>query len=263
MNTNVDMDQLIERIAEEVFRKLRGSGSLNASGCCSTKQPEGFNKLIDHTLLKAVATVDEIQALCEEARANHFASVCVNPSNVAQSYQILRDTDVKVCTVVGFPLGATTTQSKVFETREAIDNGATEIDMVINLGAVKSGNYDLVKHDIESVANACRGRALLKVIIETCLLTDEEKVRVCTICKMVGVGFVKTSTGFSTGGATVEDVALMRKVVGSEIGVKASGGVKGAADAKAMVEAGATRLGTSSGLAIASGCPGKGKCGSY
>ncbi|MCL2368303.1 MAG: deoxyribose-phosphate aldolase [Oscillospiraceae bacterium] len=219
--------------------------------------------MVDHTLLKAVATPEEVKALCEEARANHFASVCVNPSFVPLCAEALRNSGVKVCTVIGFPLGATTTRTKVFETEEAIQSGATEIDMVINIGAAKAGDWDLVKNDIAAVAQACKGKALLKVILETCLLTDEEKVRACAICKMVGADFVKTSTGFSTGGATIDDVRLMRKVVGPDLGVKASGGVKSASDAKAMVEAGANRLGTSSGLAIATGCPGRGKCGSY
>ena len=222
-----------------------------------------MNKLIDHTLLKAVATKEDVNRLCQEAKVHDFMSVCVNPSYVAFSRDCLRGSDVKVCTVVGFPLGVTTTKTKVFETEDAIENGAAEIDMVIHIGAAKSGDWDYVKHDIAAVARAVKGRALLKVIIETCLLTDEEKVRVCEICREIGVDFVKTSTGFSTGGATVEDVALMRQTVGSEIGVKASGGVKDAAAAKAMVAAGATRLGTSSGVAIVSGDSGHGKCGSY
>ena len=216
----------------------------------------GLNKFIDHTLLKAAATKDEIKKLCDEARENSFMSVCVNPSYVALSHKYLKDCDVKVCTVAGFPLGATTTNTKVIEAKEAVENGAEEVDMVINVGALKSGDWDYVKTDIESVAKAVQPRALLKVIIETCLLTDDEKVRVCDICKKIGVDFVKTSTGFSTGGATVADVALMRKTVGSEIGVKASGGVKDAASAKAMIEAGANRLGTSSGIAIVSGSSG-------
>ncbi|MCL2216312.1 MAG: deoxyribose-phosphate aldolase [Defluviitaleaceae bacterium] len=212
-----------------------------------------MGKLIDHTLLKADATQEDIKALCKEAHTNGFMSVCVNASYVPLSRDLLRGSGVKVCTVVGFPLGATSTKTKVFEAKEAIENGASEIDMVIHIGAVKSGDWDYVKNDIEALAIAVGGKALLKVIIETCLLTDEEKVRVCAICKMIGVDFVKTSTGMSTGGATVEDVSLMRKVVGSEIGVKASGGVRDAATAKAMVDAGATRLGTSSGVAILSG----------
>jgi len=249
MEKSKDLDLLIERITEEIYKKLQKRDAVGALCAASG----GFNKLVDHTLLKAVATEADIRKLCEEARENQFMSVCVNPSYVPLSRECLKGSDVKVCTVIGFPLGATTTKTKVFEAREAIENGALEVDMVINIGAVKAGDWDYVKNDIESVAIAVSGRALLKVIIETCLLTEEEKVRVCAICKMIGVDFVKTSTGFSSGGATVEDVALMRKVVGAEIGVKASGGVKDCASAQAMVEAGANRLGTSSGIAIVTG----------
>ena len=219
---------------------------------------DGLSGMVDHTLLKANATGQEIEKLCAEAREYRFASVCVNPSRVALCCDLLRGSGVKVCTVIGFPLGATTAKTKAFEADEAIENGAHEIDMVINVGAAKSGDWALVKNDIEAVAATTSGRALLKVIIETCLLTDEEKVRVCEICKAAGADFVKTSTGFSTGGATVGDVELMRKTVGPQIGVKASGGVKDAATAKAMVDAGANRLGTSSGIAIAGGGAGKG-----
>ena len=246
MDRGFDIDKISEIIADEIYRKLTQEESNLGSAV-------GINRMIDHTLLKPVATEDEIRALCKEAKENNFMSVCVNPSYVSLSYESLRGSDVKVCTVIGFPLGATSTKTKVFETREAIENGATEVDMVANIGAIKSGNWDVVKNDIEDVYIASRGKALLKVIIETCLLTDEEKVQVCTICKSIGVGFVKTSTGFSTSGATVEDVALMRKVVGNEVGVKASGGVKDANSAKAMIDAGANRLGTSSGIAIVSG----------
>ena len=248
----MDMDRLIERITEEIFQRLKNDLSLNDGHGGS-----GLGRMIDHTLLKADATADEVRVLCQEARENRFASVCVNPSQVARSRDCLRGSDVKVCTVVGFPLGAATTKTKVFEAKEAVENGAEEVDMVINIGSVKSGDYDHVKQDIEAVKAAVSGRAILKVIIETCLLTDEEKVRVCAICKMAGVDFVKTSTGFSTGGATAEDVNLMRKVVGPHIGVKASGGVRDAATAKAMVDAGANRLGTSSGVAIISGGAGQ------
>jgi len=252
MNNGMDMDLLISRITEELYQKLKNDASLNDS-LGGGSRSSGFSKMIDHTLLKADATKVDVEKLCKEARDNDFMSVCVNPSYVPLSYDCLRGSSVKVCTVVGFPLGATTTKTKVFEAKEAVENGAKEVDMVINIGALKAGDWDYVKTDIESVAIAVQPRALLKVIIETCLLTDEEKVRVCAICKAIGVDFVKTSTGFSTGGATVEDVALMRKVVGNEVGVKASGGVKDADGAKAMVEAGANRLGTSSGIAIVSG----------
>jgi len=212
------------------------------------------SKLIDHTLLKAEASKDDIVKLCDEAKKYDFASVCVNPSYVAQSYELLKNTDVKVCTVIGFPLGATTTATKVFEAIEAMENGATELDMVINNGAVKSGDWDYVRNDISKLNAAVSEKgALLKVIIETSLLSDEEKVKICEICKDINVGFVKTSTGFGTAGATVHDVSLMRKTVGESIGVKASGGIRDANAAKEMIAAGANRLGTSAGVAIVTG----------
>jgi len=207
--------------------------------------------LVDHTLLKQDATVEQIRKVCLEAIEYKFASVCVNPSYVPLAAELLRGSCVKVCCVIGFPLGATTTKTKVSETKEVIDNGAQEVDMVINVGAVKSGNWDFVKNDIEAVIIAAGGKAILKVIIETCLLSNEEKIKTCAISKTAGADFVKTSTGFSTGGATVEDIMLMRKTVGQDMGVKASGGVKDYDTALAMVKAGATRLGTSSGVAIA------------
>ena len=209
--------------------------------------------MIDHTLLKQDATEDAIKKLCQEAIDNKFCSVCINPSYVPLCSELLEGSSVKVCTVIGFPLGATTTGSKVFEADEAIKNGAQEVDMVVNGGKIKSGDWDYVKNDIAKVVEVANGRALVKVIIETCLLTDEEKVRVCEISKEVGADFVKTSTGFSTGGATVEDIALMRKTVGPDMGVKASGGVRDAEKAKALIEAGATRLGASAGIAIVEG----------
>ena len=212
------------------------------------------SKLIDHTLLKAEASKDDIVKLCDEAKKYDFASVCVNPSYVEQSYELLKNTDVKVCTVIGFPLGATTTATKVFEAIEAMENGATELDMVINNGAVKSGDWDYVRNDISKLNAAVSEKgALLKVIIETSLLSDEEKVKICEICKDINVGFVKTSTGFGTAGATVHDVSLMRKTVGESIGVKASGGIRDANAAKEMIAAGANRLGTSAGVAIVTG----------
>lgn len=209
--------------------------------------------MIDHTLLKQDATEDAIKKLCQEAIDNKFCSVCINPSYVPLCSELLEGSSVKVCTVIGFPLGATTTGSKVFEADEAIKNGAQEVDMVVNGGKIKSGDWDYVKNDIAKVVEVANGRALVKVIIETCLLTDEEKVRVCEISKEVGADFVKTSTGFSTGGATVEDIALMRKTVGPDMGVKASGGVRDAEKAKALIKAGATRLGASAGIAIVEG----------
>lgn len=211
-----------------------------------------LNKFIDHTFLKQDASLAQIEHLLAEAKEYEFASVCVNPTWVARSAEALKGTDVKVCTVVGFPLGANTPSVKAFETKDAIVNGADEIDMVINVGALKSGNLDLVETDIRAVVEAS-GDKLVKVIIEACLLTDEEKVTACQLAQKAGADFVKTSTGFSTGGATVADVALMRQTVGSDMGVKAAGGARSYADAVAFVEAGATRIGTSSGVAIVKG----------
>ena len=211
-----------------------------------------LNKYIDHTLLKQDATVEQIDRLLSEAKDYDFASVCVNPCWVAHAKSGLENTDVKVCTVVGFPLGATTSAVKAFETKEAIQNGADEIDMVINVGALKSGNADLVESDIRAVVEASSDK-LVKVIIEACLLTDEEKVQACQLAQKAGADFVKTSTGFSTGGATLPDVKLMRQTVGPDMGVKAAGGTRSYADAVAFVEAGATRIGTSSGVAILKG----------
>lgn len=213
-------------------------------------QFENMAKYIDHTLLKADATEEQIIKLCAEARQYRFASVCVNPGYVPLTAKELSGSGVKTCCVIGFPLGATTTAAKVQETIDCIKNGADEVDMVINVGQVKSGNWIYVKKDIEEVVLAARGKALVKVIIETCLLTDEEKVKVCTISKIEGADFVKTSTGFSIGGATVEDVRLMRRTVGPRMGVKASGGVRDYRTAIAMIEAGADRIGTSNGVMI-------------
>nr|WP_288932344.1 deoxyribose-phosphate aldolase [uncultured Streptococcus sp.] len=211
-----------------------------------------LNKYIDHTLLKADASQEQIETLIEEAKKYDFASVCVNPTWVNFAAQALKATYVKVCTVIGFPLGANTPELKAFETSDAIQNGANEIDMVINIGALKSRNFDLVERDIRAVVEAAKG-TLVKVIIETCLLTDDEKVKACQIAQKAGADFVKTSTGFSTGGATVEDVALMRKTVGPDMGVKASGGARSYEDALAFIKAGATRIGASSGVAIMEG----------
>jgi len=210
-------------------------------------------QMIDHTLLKANATKAEVQKLAEEAKEYSFVSVCVNPTWVKTAAEILKDTPVKVCTVIGFPLGATTSEVKAFEAKNAIENGATEIDMVINIGALKDKQYEMVEKDIQAVVEAAKGKALTKVIIETCLLTDEEKEIACQLSVKAGADFVKTSTGFSTGGATAEDVALMRKTVGPKIGVKASGGVRSLEDAEKMIKAGATRIGASSGVAIVNG----------
>lgn len=208
-----------------------------------------MNKYIDHTLLKQNATKQQIITLCEEARTYDFASVCVNPTWVKTCAEQLTGSDVKVCTVIGFPLGATTTEVKTFETKNAIENGATEIDMVINIGALKDKHMTLVTDDIRSVKSAA-GKHIVKVIIETCLLNDEEKVLACEAAVNAGADFVKTSTGFSTAGATVEDVALMKSVVGSNALVKAAGGVRTYEDLVAMIEAGADRIGTSAGVAL-------------
>jgi deoxyribose-phosphate aldolase len=207
--------------------------------------------MIDHTLLKPDATADKIAQLCFEARKHQFATVCVNPTNVKLCADLLRDSDVKVCTVIGFPLGANATEVKVFETKNALENGATEIDMVINIGALKAGDNELVARDIHDVASAAHaGDALLKVIIETALLTDEEKIIACLLAKEAGADYVKTSTGFSSGGATVHDVALMRRAVGPDLGVKAAGGIHTHEEAEQLVAAGATRLGASAGIKI-------------
>ena len=207
--------------------------------------------MIDHTLLKPDATKDMIKTLCEEAAEYKFAAVCVNPYYVKLCKEILNDTDVKVATVIGFPLGANTKEVKAYETQDAINNGADEIDMVINIGALKFKDYKTVKEDIEAVVDVAKGKAIVKVIIETCLLTDEEKVKACELAMEAEADFVKTSTGFSTGGANIKDVKLMKSIVGDKLGVKASGGVRELDTAKKMVEAGATRLGTSSGIKIA------------
>jgi len=207
--------------------------------------------MIDHTLLKPEASQDQIAQLCHEARKYGFASVCVNPTNAKICAQLLKGSGVPVCVVVGFPLGATPTEVKVFETQQAIRDGASEVDMVINVGALKSKDYELVEQDIASIARACHANnAILKVIIEAALLTDEEKVIACQLAKVAGADFVKTSTGFGPGGATVEDVALMRRVVGPRMGVKAAGGIRSYADAQKMIAAGASRIGASAGVKI-------------
>ncbi|WP_409289357.1 deoxyribose-phosphate aldolase [Peribacillus sp. SCS-37] len=210
-------------------------------------------KLIDHTALKPQVTEAEIRKLCQEARDYGFFSVCVNPAWVALCADILKDSEVKVCTVIGFPLGAATPETKSFETADAVKNGAGEVDMVINIGALRDKNDELVLRDIKAVVDAAGAQALTKVIIETSLLTQEEKVRACELAVKAGASFVKTSTGFSTGGAVIEDIELMRKTVGPDIGVKASGGIRSTEDALRMVKAGANRIGASAGPAILSG----------
>lgn len=208
-----------------------------------------LNKYIDHTLLKAVATEKEITKICEEAKQYDFASVCVNPAYVAKCAELLKGSDVEVCTVIGFPLGANTTAVKVYEVKDAIKNGATEVDMVNNIGKVKDGDFTFVEEEIRALKEAA-GKNTLKVILETCYLTPEEIGKSCIAAKAAGADFVKTSTGFGTGGAKVEDVALMRKTVGEKMGVKASGGIHSREETLAMIEAGATRIGASAGIKI-------------
>lgn len=209
-------------------------------------------KMCDHTLLKAFAEEKQIEVLCREAVENKVASVCVNPCHVAKAAQLLKGSDVRVCTVIGFPLGANTSDTKAFETRDAISKGAEEVDMVINVGALKSGHMDLVYEDIKAVVDAAAG-VLTKVIIETCYLTDEEKREVCLLAKKAGADFVKTSTGFGTGGATAHDVRLMKETVGDSMKVKASGGMRTYEDVLPVLEAGADRLGVSATLEILAG----------
>lgn len=236
----------IDKIAKEVMLKMKSDTKktdLNA---------KELARFIDHTLLKPEATPDQITKLCNEAREHSFASVCVNPTNVALASKLLEGSVVKVCTVIGFPLGANTAFVKAAETRDAIANGAEEVDMVINIGALKAKDYDLVEKDIAAVVEAANG-TLVKVIIEACLLNDDEKVKVCQIAKKAGADYVKTSTGFSKSGATAEDIALMRKTVGPDIGVKASGGVRDTEGAITMIKNGASRIGASASIAIVEG----------
>jgi deoxyribose-phosphate aldolase len=272
-----DLQRLVEIITEEVMAAQRGAALAGPcachavqSDCCPDRlravldagatrlglhatagATAGVSGVIDHTLLKPDATRDEIEKLCREAAEFHFATVCVNPAWVATAAARLRGTGVGVCSVVGFPLGATTAEVKNFETRRAIYDGATEIDMVINVGALKSGDLRTVERDIEAVTDPCRQCGVVsKVIIEAALLTDEEKITACTLSKAAGADFVKTSTGFGPGGATAADVALMRRVVGADMGVKAAGGVRDLEGLKAMVAAGASRVGASAGVKI-------------
>ena len=278
---NGDLQLLIEQITDAIVARLNGDGTDQAQMCgctseCFNRCPERMHRivdagaariglvlgetssardwasLIDHTLLKPEATDEDIRVLCEEAARYRFASVCVNPTWVRAAVCNLQGSGVPVCTVIGFPLGATLSDVKAYEARRAIFDGAREVDMVINVGALKSGDDCLVEHDIHSVVEVAHEyNVTCKVIIETALLTDDEKVRACLAAKSAGADFVKTSTGFSKGGATVADIALMRRTVGADLGVKASGGVKGLDDARKMVEAGATRIGASVGVKIA------------
>ena len=284
--TNGNYEKLVEQITDLVLAKLDGADDYCPSFCNAdvkrivdagasrigvvlgeSATARDWASLVDHTLLKPEASVSDIKKLCQEAVQYGFASVCVNPSWVKKAAEFLKGSSVPVCTVIGFPLGATLPDVKAFEARRAIFNGAREVDMVINIGALKSGDECAVEDDIRAVASAAHENGVLcKVIIETALLTDDEKVRACLASKNAGADFVKTSTGFAKGGATVEDVALMRRVVGSNLGVKASGGVKGIEDARAMFEAGATRIGASVGVKIAqeaSGVKSNGGAGNY
>jgi deoxyribose-phosphate aldolase len=206
--------------------------------------------MIDHTLLKPESTEEMVRVLCKEAREYGFAAVCVNPYYVKMAKELLEGSKVKVATVIGFPLGANTKEVKAFETRNAIENGADEVDMVINIGAMKSKEYHMVKEDIQAVVEAAKDKAVVKVIIETCLLTDEEKIKACELSKEAGADFVKTSTGFSTGGAKVEDVKLMKETIGDSLKIKASGGIRDYEKAKAMIDAGASRIGASASVKI-------------
>jgi deoxyribose-phosphate aldolase len=237
--------------AERVQPVLSAGADRLASTLGITPSDERLAHMIDHTLLKPDATQDQIAQLCFEARKHRFASVCVNSGQVKLCADLLKGSGIPVCTTIGFPLGATPTDVKVFESQQAIRDGASELDMVINVGALKSRDYETVRRDIASVARACHaGNALLKVIIETALLTDEEKVIACQLAKVAGADFVKTSTGFGPSGATPEDVALMRRVVGLSMGVKAAGGIRTYEDAQKMIAAGASRIGASASVKI-------------
>lgn len=283
MNPPVDKAQIL-RLIEEVLRESNANACCHDGICtdqlCVVHNKEGVRniistgadritagvgvrsggfdvsiaRMIDHTLLKPEATKQQVEELCGEAKQYGFASVCINPGFVKLCAQLLRDTSVKVCTVIGFPLGATSTEAKAFEAERAIRDGAREVDMVINVGMLKSGEYDYVEKDIAAVTStAHKFDVLAKVIIETGLLTDEEKVKACILAKRARADFVKTSTGFAKGGATVGDIALMRRVVGPELGVKASGGVRTLEQAKALIESGADRIGASASVKIVTG----------
>jgi deoxyribose-phosphate aldolase len=255
----MDQNELIEKIVAEVMARMAGAGSAasregaSSASAVPAPLPSELARFIDHTLLKPEATEEQVNTLCDEAAKYHFHSVCVNSSWAAHCARRLGGTGVKTCAVVGFPLGAMDSRAKAFEARTAVANGAQEIDMVMNVGAMKAKNVKLVREDMLSVRRACRAGIVLKVILETCMLSDEEKVLACQIARDVEADFVKTSTGFNKAGATVADVALMRRTVGQKMGVKAAGGVRSFEDAMAMIRAGATRLGTSSGTLIVSG----------
>jgi deoxyribose-phosphate aldolase len=279
---NPELEKLIEQITDQIVARLSAQGGLNTDehaacsphhiacalqagatriGLAAGQAAAGAGdvaRFIDHTLLKPEATRAEIETLCAEARQHSFASVCVNPFWVKHCAYLLYGSPVRVCTVVGFPLGATPADVKAYETRRAIFDGATEIDMVLNIGALKSGDDETVKHDIRAVVEAAHEAcAIVKTILETALLTDDEKVRACVLAKEAGADFVKTSTGFSKGGATVADIELMRRAVGASVGVKAAGGVRDLAAAKELIAAGATRIGASAGVKIVQEAQGK------
>ncbi|GAA0337044.1 deoxyribose-phosphate aldolase [Bacillus carboniphilus] len=266
----MDMELLVKQITKEVMAQISNSNEDKGGKTPNhMEQKTSFMvnsvitgpqvaRLIDHTLLKPDSTKEQIIKLCEEAKEYQFATVCVNPFWVSTAAKELKGSKVGITTVVGFPLGATSTFTKISEARDAIASGATEIDMVINIGALKSGEYELVKKDIEGVVLACKGQAAVKVIIETGYLTEEEKKKACMLSKMAGADFVKTSTGFGPGCATPEDIALMREAVGPEMGVKASACVRDLDTARKMIAAGATRIGASAGIAIVKGEKGKG-----
>lgn len=265
----MDQNQLIEKIVAEVVARMGTGKAPAASGASASLQsgassvavlptlaPTDMAKYIDHTMLRPEAVTAAFDKLCQEALTYKFFGVCVNSCRVAYVARKLQGSGVKVCSVVGFPLGAMTSRAKAFETREALSDGASEIDMVINIGLLKSGDYHGVEEDIRSVRRATRANTILKVIIETALLTQDEKVMACELSKKAGADFVKTCTGFSGGGATVEDISLMRRVVGREMGVKASGGVRTYKNAVALIGAGATRIGCVSSVAIVTGAEG-------
>ncbi|MDX9848277.1 MAG: deoxyribose-phosphate aldolase [Tenuifilaceae bacterium] len=257
----MNQDELVDKIVREVMARIKnevkdqGSQGAKSAGAAPNYgiTPDELARFIDHTLLKPDAVIANYDQLCEEAKKYNFYSVCVNSSKVSYVAKKLRGSNVKVCSVIGFPLGEMETRSKAFEARSAIDHGAHELDMVLNIGALKSGDLKLVEDDIRAVKRACRSTTVLKVILETSMLSDQEKVIACEICKKVEVDFVKTSTGFSGGGATVADIALMRRTVGPDMGVKASGGIRDFATAVAMIKAGANRIGAGASVAIVTG----------
>jgi len=261
--SDAQISEIVKKVTQEILAS--GEGCECGAGTDASYPPNTLGSYIDHTVLRANASIEDVRKFCDEAKKYHFASVCVNPSYVKFAAEQLEGSGVKPSCVIGFPLGAHTPEVKKFETQDAVRNGAKEVDMVINVGAVKSNDWRLVKRDIEAVVEGAKGKAAVKVILETCLLTDEEKVKVCTIAKVAGADFVKTSSGFSTGGATVEDLTLMRKTVGPDMRIKASTGIRTYEDAVTMIKAGADRLGTSAGIKIVTAdqsgaCTGCGAC---